>query len=149
MRTFCQHADIEWAAAQGTLALVPASHVRDGQPAYAPQRGDGPGLAAWRRIMPTPTARLLYGARCRIECLMAQMRQRGLRQFLVRGTAQGAVRGAVARAGAQPPVRRTPTGSGRLTGPPDRQKGSQSRPLQLRSKTLRPEMCDLNPNGRP
>ena len=42
----------------------------------------------WRRIMPTPAARLLYAARCRIECLMAQMRQRGLRQFLVRGTAK-------------------------------------------------------------
>ena len=85
---FCQHADIEWAAAQGTLALIPASHVRDGQKAYAPQRGDGPGLAAWRRIMPTPAAQLVYAARGRIECLMAQMRQRGLRQFLVRGSAK-------------------------------------------------------------
>lgn len=85
---FCQHADIEWAASEGTLALIPASQARDGQDAYAPQRGDGPGLATWRRIMPTPAARLMYAARCRIECLMAQLRQRGLRQFLVRGTAK-------------------------------------------------------------
>lgn len=85
---YCQHADIEWAAAQGTLALIPASHVRDGRQAYAPQRSDSPGLAAWRRTMPTPAAQLMYAARSRIECLMAQMRQRGLRQFLVRGTAK-------------------------------------------------------------
>lgn len=36
---FRQHADIECAASNGTLTLIPASHVRDGLQAYAPPNG--------------------------------------------------------------------------------------------------------------
>jgi transposase len=48
---FCRFADIEWAWAHDTAAVIPASHVRDGKDPYAPQRGDGPGVAVWRNLM--------------------------------------------------------------------------------------------------
>jgi transposase len=82
---FCRFADIEWAWAHDTAAVIPASHVRDGKDPYAPQRGDGPGVAVWRDLMSGALGQRMYRVRSQLECLFAQMRQRDLRQVLVRG----------------------------------------------------------------
>jgi len=76
---FRQFADIEWA----TAAVIPA---RDGKDPYAPRPGDGPGVAVWRELMSGALGQRMYRVRSQLECLFAQMRQRDLRQVLVRGS---------------------------------------------------------------
>jgi transposase len=83
---FCRFADIEWAWAQDTAAVIPASHGRDGKDPYAPQPGDGPGVTVWRELMSGALGQRMYRVRSQLECLFAQMRQRDLRQVLVRGS---------------------------------------------------------------
>src|SRR4051795_12865673 len=83
---FCRFADIEWAWAHDTAAVIPASQVRDGKDPYAPQPGDGPGVTVWRELMSGALGQRMYRVRSQLECLFAQMRQRDLRQVLVRGS---------------------------------------------------------------
>src|SRR5690348_16431153 len=83
---FCRFADIEWAWAHDTAAVIPASHGRDGKDPYAPQPGDGPGVTVWRELMSGALGQRMYRVRSQLECLFAQMRQRDLRQVLVRGS---------------------------------------------------------------
>jgi len=53
---------------------------------HAPRPGDPPAVAAWRARMGTPEAQAIYKERAATaECVNAQARNRGLRQFLVRG----------------------------------------------------------------
>jgi hypothetical protein len=78
---FRQFADIEWA--NDTAAVIPA---RDGKDPYAPRPGDGPGVAVWRELMSGALGQRMYRVRSQLECLFAQMRQRDLRQVLVRGS---------------------------------------------------------------
>ena len=83
---FCRSADIEWAWAHDTAAVIPASQVRDGKDPYAPQPSDGPGVTVWRELMSGALGQRMYRVRSQLECLFAQMRQRDLRQVLVRGS---------------------------------------------------------------
>jgi hypothetical protein len=82
---FRQFADIEWAWANDTAAVIPAQG-RDGKDPYAPRPGDGPGVAVWRELMSGALGQRMYRVRSQLECLFAQMRQRDLRQVLVRGS---------------------------------------------------------------
>jgi hypothetical protein len=83
---FCRFADIEWAWANDTAAVIPAGHGRDGKNPYAPQPSDGPGVTVWRELMSGALGQRMYRVRSQLECLFAQMRQRDLRQVLVRGS---------------------------------------------------------------
>jgi transposase len=80
---FRQFADIEWA--NDTAAVIPAQG-RDGKDPYAPRPGDGPGVTVWRELMSGALGQRMYRVRSQLECLFAQMRQRDLRQVLVRGS---------------------------------------------------------------
>lgn len=56
---------------------------------HAPLPTDAPAVAAWRARMGTPEAQALYKERAATaECVNAQARNRGLRQFAVRGAAK-------------------------------------------------------------
>jgi transposase len=83
---FCRFADIEWAWAHDTAAVIPASQGRDGKDPYASQPSDGPGVTVWRELMSGALGQRMYRVRSQLECLFAQMRQRDLRQVLVRGS---------------------------------------------------------------
>src|SRR3954465_2034936 len=78
---FRQFADIDWAWSHDTAAVIPA---RDGNDPYAPQPNDGPGVTVWRELMSGALGQRMYRVRSQLECLFAQMRQRDLRQVLVR-----------------------------------------------------------------
>lgn len=52
---------------------------------YEPWRRDTEAVANWRKRMGTPEARSIYRERLRVECVNAQIRNRGLRQLPVRG----------------------------------------------------------------
>ena len=53
---------------------------------YRPRRTDSPAVAEWRLRMATPEAKEIYKQRAATaECVNAQLRNRGLRQFPVRG----------------------------------------------------------------
>jgi hypothetical protein len=82
---FRQFADIDWAWSHDTAAVIPAQG-RDGKDPYAPQPNDGPGVTVWRELMSGALGQRMYRVRSQLECLFAQMRQRDLRQVLVRGS---------------------------------------------------------------
>lgn len=53
---------------------------------FAPKRGDGPGVKAWRARMASEDGQAVYRKRGEtVEWVNARARQRGLRQFTVRG----------------------------------------------------------------
>lgn len=68
-------------------AYVPVPTPREGtRQRHAPQPGDPPAIAAWRQRMGSAAAKAIYQERAATaECGNAQARNRGLRQFLVRG----------------------------------------------------------------
>jgi transposase len=89
---FVVHADLE-AVSQpgvGTTVYAPVPKPRvETVDRYAPHRRDTPAVAAWRRRMATPEAQAIYRERAAsAECVNALARNRGLRQFLVRGLAK-------------------------------------------------------------
>lgn len=89
---FVVHEDIE-ALSQpdvGTTVYAPVPKPRaETVDRYAPHRRDTPAVAAWRQRMATPEAQALYKDRAAsAECVNALARNRGLRQFLVRGLAK-------------------------------------------------------------
>ena len=60
-----------------------------GQDRYARHAGDSDAVAAWRARMGTDAGKAIYKDRAATaECVNAQARNRGLRQFLVRGLAK-------------------------------------------------------------
>ena len=64
----------------------PKKHDRDPQ---VPRPGDSEVIAEWRRRMGTPEAKDIYKQRASTaECVNAIVRNRGLRQFFVRGLAK-------------------------------------------------------------
>ena len=75
------------AAAVGTTVYAPLQKARKaGRDPYQPLPGDSEAIAAWRRRMGTPEAKEIYKQRAATaECVNAISRNRGLRQFLVRG----------------------------------------------------------------
>lgn len=88
---FLKNDDIEWAAhpANGAIKVYcPAPRNKHGTQPYAPRPDDGPGLAAWRRRMASPTGKAIYKRRAPHECVNARGRRYNLSQLLVRGRAK-------------------------------------------------------------
>ena len=79
--------DIEALEKAGVEVYAPVPAPRDkNRDRYAPQPGDAPAIAAWRERMGSEAAKGIYKERAATaECTNAQARNRGLRQFLVRG----------------------------------------------------------------
>jgi transposase len=89
---FAKHEDIERVSAAGVGCTVYAPVPQPKDPTkdrYAPHAKDGPAVAAWRQRMRTDEAQAIYRERAATaECVNALARNRGLRQFLVRGLAK-------------------------------------------------------------
>src|SRR4051812_6991873 len=82
---FAKLADIADLAHAGVVVYVPVPTPRNAE-RYAPLPGDPPEVAAWRERMNTDDAKAIYKERAQTaECANAQARNRGLKQFLVRG----------------------------------------------------------------
>ncbi len=79
--------DIEKLEAAGSEVYAPVPAPRDkSRDQYAPQQDDAPAIAAWRKRMSEEAGKDIYKKRAATaECTNAQARNRGLRQFLVRG----------------------------------------------------------------
>lgn len=78
---------IDALARRGTQPLIPPSRSRvPNVDPFAPKSTDSPNVAQWRTRMASREAKQLYKLRAAtIECTNAQVRRRGLSQFLVRG----------------------------------------------------------------
>ena len=84
---FANKVDIEKCATQGVTVYAPVQKPKDkNRPIEEKCEGDTPGVAAWRARMGTELAKTIYKDRASTaECVNAIARNRGLRQFLVRG----------------------------------------------------------------
>ena len=86
---FANKEDIETVSApdKGCTVYAPVPKPKDAQrDRFEPLPGDSECIAAWRRRMGTPEAQEIYKERARTaECVNAITRNRGLRQFTVRG----------------------------------------------------------------
>ena len=80
-------ADIEKATEMGATVYAPVPKPKDAsRDPHEPLPNDTEHVAAWRRRMGTDAAKLIYKQRAATaECVNALARNRGLRQFLVRG----------------------------------------------------------------
>lgn len=79
---------IERAAREGVAVYAPVPKPKKkGQDAFAPRRGDGPGVSAWRRRMATGEAKTIYKQRASTsETINGDLKAwRGLGQLRVRG----------------------------------------------------------------
>ena len=78
---------IQAAAASGSQLYAPVKPPKNPKyDPYRPRRSDSPAVAEWRARMATAEAKEVYKQRAATaECVNAQARNRGLRQFLVRG----------------------------------------------------------------
>lgn len=87
---FAGHEEIERVTKAGIRVFAPVMRPKDdGRDPFTPLATDSPEVATWRRRMSTPQAKEIYKARAATaECVHAQARNRGLRQFLVRGVAK-------------------------------------------------------------
>jgi transposase len=83
---FAKLDDIEALAQNGVETFVPVPKPRNaGRDRHAPQPSDPPGVADWRNRMGGNDAKTIYKERAATaECANAQVRNRGLTQFLVR-----------------------------------------------------------------
>ncbi len=86
---FAKQEDIERVSApeNGTTVYAPVQKPKkDDRDPYLPRPGDSETIAAWRRRMGTDEGKAIYKERASTaECVNAIARNRGLRQFLVRG----------------------------------------------------------------
>ena len=84
---FVKFDDIEALTENGVEVFAPVPKPRDAsRDRHAPQDGDGPAVAAWRKRTGEDEAKEIYKQRAATaECANAQARNRGLTQFLVRG----------------------------------------------------------------
>lgn len=84
---FAKKKDIEQAAASGVTVYAPVQMSKDPQrDSHTPRPDDSPAVAAWRQRMWTAEAKAIYKDRASsVECVNAQVRNHGLRQFVVRG----------------------------------------------------------------
>ncbi len=84
---YARHADLEAAAAKGVTVFAPVPTPKNAdRDRHHPLAADGPVIAGWRERMGTAEAKAVYKDRAAtIECVNAQARNRGLRQFVVRG----------------------------------------------------------------
>ena len=89
---FAKHEDIEKVSSpeNGTEVYAPVQKPKKGdRDPHVPRPGDSEVIAEWRRRMGTPEAKTIYKERASTaECVNAIARNRGLRQFLVRGLAK-------------------------------------------------------------
>ena len=89
---FAKHEDIERVSVPdvGCTVYIPVPQPKDPKKdRYAPHPKDSPAVAAWRQRMRTEEAQAIYRERAATaECVNALARNRGLRQFLVRGLAK-------------------------------------------------------------
>ncbi len=87
---FARHSDIEQLEARGTQVFAPVVAPRNkDSDRYAPRASDTQALAQWRQRMGSDAGKLIYKERAAsIECTNAHLRNRGLRQFNVRGLAK-------------------------------------------------------------
>jgi len=78
------------AVSDRTTVYAPVQKPKDPtRDPHVPLPDDSPAVAAWRERMGTPEAQALYKERAATaECVNAQARNRGLRQFYVRGLAK-------------------------------------------------------------
>jgi transposase len=88
---FAKHKDIEKVSSpEGeTIVYAPVQKPKkEDRDPHVPRPGDSEVIAEWRRRMGTPAAKTIYKERASTaECVNAIARNRGLRQFLVRGLA--------------------------------------------------------------
>lgn len=84
---FAKLDDIEALEQAGVTVYAPVPTPRDkSRDRYVAQPNDPPGVAAWRQRMGTDAAKAIYKERAATaEWVNAQARNRGLKQFLVRG----------------------------------------------------------------
>lgn len=78
---------------QGYKVYAPVKEAekqrKKGEDPYAPRRGESPELTEWRTRMGTAEAKAIYQERASTaECVNALARERGMRQFRVRGLAK-------------------------------------------------------------
>jgi len=89
---FAKREDIEKVSSpeRGTKVYAPVQKPKkDARDPHVPRPGDSETIAEWRRRMGTPEAKAIYKERASTaECVNAIARNRGLRQFLVRGLAK-------------------------------------------------------------
>lgn len=89
---FAKHEDIEKVSSPepGTTVYAPVQKPKkDSRDPHEPRPGDSKVIAEWRRRMGTAEAKSIYKERASTaECVNAIARNRGLRQFLVRGLAK-------------------------------------------------------------
>jgi len=85
---FTRFQSIEAATHKGSEIYAPVpTHKRSKLDPHQPHPKDSPVIAAWRQRMATREAKAIYKQRAATaECVNALARNRGLRQFLVRGT---------------------------------------------------------------
>jgi transposase len=85
---FTKREDIERVQAGGKCKVYApvAKPKKETVDRYEPKATDGEGVAEWRKRMGTKKAKKIYKERAATaECVNAQARNRGLRQFMVRG----------------------------------------------------------------
>ena len=84
---FMKKEDIEGATQDGVTVYAPVQvSKKDTRDPHEPRKDDSEAVAAWRRRMATAEAKEIYKERAATaECVNAAARNRGLRQFLVRG----------------------------------------------------------------
>ena len=83
---FAKGEDIDKVAEAGTTVYAPVYKSKNRPDIYEPRPTDSPAVARWRQRMSTPQAQEIYKDRASTaECVNAIARNRGLRQFLVRG----------------------------------------------------------------
>ena len=82
------HLDLNYAVqpdTNGTRLWCPPAQSKHGTDPYVPRKDDGPGVADWRKRMPSEAGKVMYRERTKAECLNADARRMGLRQLTVRG----------------------------------------------------------------
>ena len=84
---FARTEDIEACAGEGITVYAPVMEPKSQKRGIDEARkADSPGVAQWRARMETDPAKAIYKDRAATaECVNALARNRGLRQFLVRG----------------------------------------------------------------
>jgi len=84
---FAKQEDIDAVSSQGCTVYAPVPKPKKGdRDRFAPLPGDSAAVAAWRERMGTDEAKEIYKERASTaECVNAIARNRGLRQFTVRG----------------------------------------------------------------
>ena len=85
---FTKLAEVEWVeTVENVTVYAPVMQPRDpNRDRHQPMLGDSDAIAAWRQRMGTDAAKEIYKERAATaECVNAAARNRGLRQFLVRG----------------------------------------------------------------